>query len=91
MDLGLELWDLDYILQTATVTERGFVGNVRQRKGATERRNDTVKERLQCSVVCVCACQRDICVCVCVCKAQWRVAVKFGEGVLAGPHADFLA
>jgi len=28
---------------------------------------------------------------VCVCKSRWRMAVKFVEGVLAGPHADFLA
>lgn len=31
-----------------------------------------------------------ICECVCVYNTLWRVAVKFGEGVLAGPHADFL-
>lgn len=37
----------------------------------------------------VCVCLRDMRGCVCA-KARWRMAVKFVEGVLAGPHADFL-
>lgn len=86
MDFGLNLRDLDYILQTATATERAFVGNGRQRERATERKNDTEKEGAWCRL-CVHACV----ICECVCKAQWRMAVKFVEGVLAGPHADFLA
>lgn len=37
----------------------------------------------------VCVRLRDMRGCVCA-KARWRMAVKFVEGVLAGPHADFL-
>lgn len=32
VDLGVKLRDLDYILQTATTDERGFVGDVRQKR-----------------------------------------------------------
>lgn len=86
VDFGPKLRDLNYILQTATATERGFVGNVRQRERAPGRKSDTEKEGAWChlSVHACVICQR-------VCKAQWRMAVKFVEGVLAGPHADFLA
>lgn len=42
------------------------------------------------SLVCACMCVYACVMWECVPKAQWRVAVKFVDGVLAGPHADFL-
>lgn len=78
MDLGLEQRDLDYILQMATAAGRGVCG---KRETKMQRR-----EGAWCRLG-VHACP----ICECVRKAQWRMAVKFVEGVLAGPHADFLA
>lgn len=49
VDLGLKLRDLDYILQTATVTEKGACGKCEtkeEKKRATER--NTVREGVWC-------------------------------------------